>query len=142
VGLTYVEGSATSNDEFSFIGYDSGTRTLSWDASSVTKSGSVSYRATVDAGAAELTQPLRNVATVASDGTDSATADSVVFVPSTPLGETSAPTAPSTDTVGPDPTSTSGTSVQLILMALAGLAFLIVSVTPVSRSNRARNGRR
>jgi uncharacterized repeat protein (TIGR01451 family) len=142
VGLTYVEGSATSNDEFSFIGYDSGTRTLSWDASSVTKSGSVSYLATVDAGAAELAQPLRNVATVASDGTDSATADSVVFVPSTPLGETSAPTAPATDTVGPDPTSTSGTSVQLILMALAGLAFLIVSVTPVSRSYRARNRRR
>ena len=47
-GLTYVTGSATSNSEFTFAGYDSATRTLSWTAAHVTTSGSVTYQATVD----------------------------------------------------------------------------------------------
>jgi uncharacterized repeat protein (TIGR01451 family) len=142
VGLSYVTGSATGNDEFSFVGYDSGTRTLSWHASSVTKSGSVTYKATVDAGAAEFAQPLTNLATVGSDDTASDTAESVVFVPSTPLSETSAPTPPRTDTLGPDTTPTSGSSVLLILLALAGLALAILAVTPLPSSLRARNRRR
>ena len=65
-GLTYVAGSATSSGEFVFAGYDSATRTLSWTATTVTASGNVTYKATVDAGAAAKTQPLRNVATIDS----------------------------------------------------------------------------
>src|SRR6187401_1904514 len=60
-GLTYVTGSATNSGEFTFAGYDSATRTLSWIALHVTTSGSVTYQATVDVGAAALQQPLRNV---------------------------------------------------------------------------------
>ena len=53
-GLAYVVGSATSNEEFSFVGYDPITRTLTWTAEEVTESGSLSYSAVVEEGANEL----------------------------------------------------------------------------------------
>ena len=38
-GLTYLAGTATDNDEFTFESYDSASRTLTWLASNVTKDG-------------------------------------------------------------------------------------------------------
>ena len=49
-GLQYVDGSATNNAEFTFDGYDSTTRTLSWTAAKVTENGSVTYKALVTQG--------------------------------------------------------------------------------------------
>ena len=54
VGLTYVAGSAKGDAQFAFQGYDDATRTLTWTAAKVSESGTVSYQATVDAGAAGL----------------------------------------------------------------------------------------
>ena len=68
VGLTYVTGSATnSRPEFTFVSYTAATRTLLWTAENVTASGTVTYQAKVDIGAAKLAQPLTNVATIDSD---------------------------------------------------------------------------
>jgi uncharacterized repeat protein (TIGR01451 family) len=142
-GLTYVTGSATSNGEVSFDGYNAGTRTLTWSSDEdVTESGSVSYQATVNAGAAGLEQPLRNTATIDSDDTapDSDTSD--VFVPVPPQAETNVPTAPRTDALGSTGSSAPGMSLVLFLLALAGVAFAIVMVTPVPASIRNRNRRR
>src|SRR5206468_1506817 len=127
-GLTYVSGSATNSSEFIFDGYDSGTRTLTWLASKVSASGSVSYKATVDSGAADLAQPLENVATIDSDDTTPDTGTSHVFVSPPVQAETSVPTAPRSDIgSGPDNT-TSGGSMLLILLALAGIALAVVFV--------------
>ena len=92
-GLT-VRGSvsATSNAEFTFVGYDSTTRTLTWTAATVTENGSVTYQALVLKGASELAQPLHNVATIDSDETQPDDATSDVFVPVVPLAETAPPT--------------------------------------------------
>ena len=87
-GLQYVVGSATSNAEFTFAGYDSTTRTLTWTAAKVTENGSVTYKALVIKGASELAQPLNNVATIDSDETQPDDASSDVFVPVIPLAET------------------------------------------------------
>ncbi len=48
-------GSAEAGDnaEFVFDGYDSATRTLRWEATQVTASGSVTYEVTIDEGAAD-----------------------------------------------------------------------------------------
>ncbi len=85
VGLDYVEGSATDNGEFSFTSYDPATRTLRWDASTVTESGSLGYQVTVALGAAELAQPLTNLATIDSDETSPNSDDQAVLVSPTPL---------------------------------------------------------
>src|SRR4029078_3211562 len=45
VGITYVKDSASSDDQFTFQGYDSGTRTLTWTAEGVSKSGTLTYEA-------------------------------------------------------------------------------------------------
>jgi uncharacterized repeat protein (TIGR01451 family) len=140
-GLTYVADSATSNDEFTFDGYDATTRTLTWTAEEVTESGSVSYKATVDEGAADLAQPLTNVATVDSDDTDKDTDDSDVFVSPPPQAETSVPTPPQTDTVGSPNNSASGGSMLLILAALAAIALAVVFIAPTPTSIRKRMNR-
>ncbi|MEO8437920.1 MAG: SpaA isopeptide-forming pilin-related protein [Chloroflexota bacterium] len=141
-GLTYVAGSATSNSTFTFAGYDAGTRTLTWNAESVSSSGSVSYQAKVDTGAAGLQQPLRNLAAIDSDNTEKDTAHSDVFVPVPPLAETSVPTAPRTDVLTSGGTSAPGSNMGLVLLALALLAFAVVFVTPVPASMRSRIRRR
>jgi hypothetical protein len=141
-GLTYVTGSATNSSEFTFAGYDSATRTLSWTALHVTTSGSVTYQATVDVGAAALQQPLRNVATIDSAGTapDSDTSD--VFVAPPPLAETSVPTAPRTDVLDASGSSAPGMNLGLALLIIGGLAFAVLFVTPMPASTRNRIRRR
>jgi uncharacterized repeat protein (TIGR01451 family) len=138
-GIDYVTGSATSNAEFTFNGYDSGTRTLTWLATDVTTSGSVSYKATAAVGAAGLPQPLENTATISSDETGPDSDTSHVFVVVPPLAETSVPnTAPPTDIAGSTDGSASGTSMLLILLALAGFALAVVFVAPTPASVRKR----
>jgi uncharacterized repeat protein (TIGR01451 family) len=141
-GLTYVTGSATNSSEFTFAGYDSATRTLSWTAATVSASGSVTYQATVDEGAAELEQPLENVATIDSDDTEPDTDTSTVFVPVPPLAETSVPTAPRTDVLGSSGTSTPGMNMGLVLAFLAIVTFALAFVTPMPATLRGKIRRR
>lgn len=141
-GLTYVTGSATGSADFTFAGYNAGTRTLTWTASEgVSASGSVTYRATVDDGAADLAQPLRNLATIESAQTDQDNASSEVFVPSVVKGETSVPSAPPTDVVASSVAFGPGISLTLILLALAGLALVISLIAPAPARFRDRTRR-
>ena len=139
-GLTYVSGTASSDATFTFAGYDSATRTLSWTAASVSTSGSVTYQATVDEGAAELDQPLVNVATIDSDDTEPDSDESDVFVPAPVAGETddNVPTAPSTDVLGSSGTSTPGLNLGLVLAFLAIVTLAIAFVTPTPSALRGK----
>jgi hypothetical protein len=140
-GLTYVTGSATdsANGEFVFDGYDSATRTLTWLATEVTENGSVTYEATVDAGAAELVQPLTNTACIDSADTEEDCAESDVFVGEPPLAETAPPnTAPPTDIAGTNDSSAPGGSLLLVLLALAGIGLALVFVAPTPAAIRKR----
>ena len=134
-GVTYVNGSASSNDEFTFDGYDSATRTLSWSADAVTKDGSVTYQAKVDKGASALAQPLENLATIDSSetGPDSDTSD--VFVPAPPKAETAPPTDVQSSLEGQN---APGSSLLLTLVVLAGIVLVIGFVTPVPAAIRRR----
>jgi len=139
VGVTYVSGSASSNAEFTFQSYDSGTRTLTWTATEVTADGSVTYQATVDEGATELAQPLENTASIVSDETEKDSDISDVFVAPPPQAETSVPnTAPPTDTFGSTDSAAPGASMLLILLALAGIALAVMFVAPTPASIRKR----
>ena len=141
-GLTYVGDSATDSAEFIFEAYDPTTRTLTWKAEDVTASGEVTYQATVDEGAAELPQPLVNVATIDSDQTDPDDDTSEVFVPTIPAAETSVPTAPRTDILeAPSGSSGPGSGLLLMLLALGGLVLGVSFVTPVPERVRRRNRR-
>ncbi|HEY8635977.1 MAG TPA: hypothetical protein VIL81_01835, partial [Candidatus Limnocylindrales bacterium] len=140
-GLTYVVGSATSSTEFTFDGYDTATRTLSWSAESVTTNGTLTYQAKVDVGANLLAQPLENVATIKSDQTASDQDSSDVFVPAPPLAETFKPTPPPTDALGPTEPSNPGISLMLLLAVLGVLIAGIAFVTPVPAAVRRRNRR-
>ena len=134
-------GSASSNAEFTFAGYNSTTRTLSWTAANVTASGTLTYQAVVMVGASELSQPLTNVATIASDQTQPDLASSDVFVPTIPAGETSKPTPPPTDALAPTGPSNPGSSMLLVLAVLGILILGIGIVTPVPAAVRRRNQR-
>ncbi len=136
-GVTYVAGSASDSTEFEFISYDSGTRTLTWTADSATTSGSVTYQAKVDAGAAKLAQPLTNVATIDSEETSPVEDTSNVFVAPPPQGET----APPTDVAGTSgDSSVTGGSMLFVLLGLAalGLAVVFAAPTPASIRNKRR----
>ena len=136
-GVTYVSGSATDSTEFEFVSYDSGTRTLTWTADSANTSGSVTYQAKVDAGAAKLAQPLTNVATIKSDQTTPVEDTSNVFVAPPPQGET----APPTDVAGTSgDSSVTGGSMLFVLLGLAalGLAVVFAAPTPASIRNKRR----
>ena len=141
IGLTYVNGSATDNAEFTFDSYNAGTRTLTWKAATVTASGSLSYKAKVDVGASALAQPLENVATIVSDQTGAVKDTSDVFVPVPPLAETFVPTPPPTDTLAPTETSNPGISLMLILAVLGVLVAGVMFVTPVPAAVRRRDRR-
>jgi uncharacterized repeat protein (TIGR01451 family) len=134
-GVTYVNGSASSNDEFTFDGYDSASRTLTWTADSVTKDGTLTYQAKVDEGASALAQPLENLATIDSSetGPDSDTSD--VFVPAPPKAETAPPTDIQTSIEGQN---APGSSLLLTLVVLAGIILVIGFVTPVPAAIRRR----
>jgi uncharacterized repeat protein (TIGR01451 family) len=140
VGLTYVAGSATNSAEFTFVAYNGTTRTLTWTAATVTASGTVTYKAKVDIGAAELEQPLTNVATIDSDQTEPDSDTSDVFVPVPPLAETHVPTAPPTDTIEPTE-GQSGSSLPLVLAVLGVILLAVAFVTPVPATVRRRNRR-
>jgi uncharacterized repeat protein (TIGR01451 family)/fimbrial isopeptide formation D2 family protein len=134
-GITYVTGSATSDAQFTFVGFDSATRTLSWSAASVTTGGTLSYKATIDDGAAGLDQPLVNVATIDSRETDPDTDDSQVFVPEPPLELT----PPPTDTLRSTDQSDPGLALILVVLGLAGLALAVGFSTPLPARARRRD---
>jgi uncharacterized repeat protein (TIGR01451 family) len=138
-GLTYVVGSATSDDQFTFIDFGITTPgALTWKAATVDHSGTLSYKATVDEGAAELPQPLTNVATIRSDQTPPDDDTSDVFVPTVPEAET----APPTDVLAsPEGPSAPGSSLLLVLAVLGGIVLTIGFVTPVPAVVRRRNRR-
>jgi uncharacterized repeat protein (TIGR01451 family) len=143
-GLQYVDGTASSNAEFTFVGYDATSRTLTWTADSVSADGSVTYDALVLTGASELSQPLTNTATIVSDQTEPDSDTSDVFVPTVPAGETSPPkvTQPPTDSLGSTgETGTSGSSMWLVLAVLGILVLGIGFVTPVPEAVRRRKDR-
>ncbi len=141
-GLTYVPDSATDGAQFTFDSYDSATRTLTWDAASVSASGNVTYKATVDVRANVLPQPLENVAAIKSDQTPADSDSSDVFVPAPPLGETFKPTPhstpPPTDTLAPTEPSDPGVSLTLLLAVLGALVAGVMVVTPVPAVVRRR----
>ena len=148
-GVTYVADSASDADssgQFIFAGYDETTRTLTWTAESLdpetATSGTVSYQATVDEGAAELLQPLVNIAAIDSDQTEPDEADSPIFVPTVPLAITNPPTLPPTDTiVTPGGQANPGFTMMLVLLTLAAIVLVVGFVTPVPASVRERNRR-
>jgi Domain of unknown function DUF11 len=136
-GVTYKNGTASSDSQFTFDNYDTTTRTLTWKAAGeVTEDGTLTYDATIDAGAAEFAQPLVNVATIDSDETEPASDTSPVFVPPTPLDLT----PPPTDALAPSATpSNPGFALMLILLSVGAFALAIGFVTPVPEHVRRRD---
>jgi uncharacterized repeat protein (TIGR01451 family) len=145
LGVTYVAGSATSNAQFIFQGYDTATRTLKWTAEQVSEDGSVTYMATIDQGAAEFAQPLHNVATIDSAQTQPDVDDSDVYVPTVVAGATATPriTLPPTDSIATDTPAPSspGFALMLVLLFLATVTLVVGFVTPVPVSVRERRHR-
>jgi uncharacterized repeat protein (TIGR01451 family) len=144
-GLAYVSGSATNNDEYTFQGYNAGTRTLTWTAPNVTKDGSVSYKVTVLTDAFLLDQPLQNTATIDSDQTSpsSDTADVLVQVVE---AATATPkiTLPPTDTIdtGDQAPSNPGFGLMLTLLVLAAVGLAAGFLTPTPGRPRRERVRR
>ena len=145
LGVTYVFGSATNDPQFTFSGYTAATRTLTWTAPNVDESGSLSYRAKVDLGAAELIQPLVNVAVIDSDQTAPDDDDSEVFVPAPVAGATATPriTLPPTDVLNtvPQAPTNPGFALMIALLAIAAVVLTVGFVTPVPASVRERTRR-
>jgi uncharacterized repeat protein (TIGR01451 family)/fimbrial isopeptide formation D2 family protein len=136
VGVTYVDGTASSDAQFTFVDYDNATRTLTWTAAAVSVDGTLTYDATIDVGAADLQQPLINVATIDSAETDPADDQSAVFVQPVPLELT----PPPTDGLAPSATaSNTGFALMLVLVAIAGIALAIGFVTPIPERARRRD---
>jgi uncharacterized repeat protein (TIGR01451 family) len=147
VGVTYVAGSATpsENDEFVFAGYDSGTRTLTWTAVQVSENDSVSYKVTVDAGAAGIPQPLKNNACIVATGAAQVCDISELFVAAAVAAETdnpAVPTAPRTDVLDANGSATPGISLGIALLIIGLLAFAVLFVTPMPASSKNRIRRR
>ena len=141
-GLTYVSGSASSDAQFTFIDFNVTTPgALTWKAATVSANGSLTYKVTVDADAADEDQPLVNTATIDSDETAAGSDTSDVFVAPPVQAETSVPTAPRSDIVSGPETTTSGSSMLLILLALAGIALAVVFVAPTPAAIRKRKDR-
>ena len=138
-GLTYVSGSASSDAQFTFIDFNVTTPgALTWKAATVSANGSLTYKVTVDADAADEDQPLTNTATIDSDETAPSSDKSDVFVPAPVAAETSVPTAPRSHIVSGSENTTSGSSMLLILLALAGIALAVVFVAPTPAAIRKR----
>ena len=143
VGLTYVDGSATGNAEFSFVDYDDATRTLTWHANLVSADGTVTYQVTVDEDSFDLPQPLVNVAAIDSDETPEDNAEDDVLVQEV-LEETSPPTLPPTDSIdsGDQAPSSPGFGLMLALLALAGFGLVAGYLTPTPGRARRQEVRR
>ena len=107
----------------------------------MTKSGTVTYKATVNEGASKFEQPLTNYVELnvdtelAGHGGDSA----VYVVASQVKGETSQPTAPPTDTAGSVDMTVPPNTMQLVLVMLAGIALFLVVVSPSGSTRRPKN---
>ena len=143
-GLEYVAGSATGNAQFTFTSYNSATRTLTWNAPTVSVDGSVTYRVVVAAGAAALPQPLVNTAVIDSAETapDDDTDRVLIEVP--PLAATATPriTLPPTSTIdGSEQPATPGNSLMLVLLALGAFVLAVGFITPVPARVRRRDRR-
>ena len=143
-GLTFL--SATGNDEFGPGGYEGieDVAGLVWGADTVTKSGSLTYMARVDEGAADLKQPLTNYAAVYPYSFEDDTLDSaecVVYVLPGVRGETSVPAAPQTDTVGTVESSVAASGIQPIVLVMAGVTLAIAFFAPTPASGRRRGHR-
>ena len=121
--------------------YNATTRTLTWTAATVTASGTVTYKAKVDKGAAALDQPLTNVATIDSAQTAPSSDTSDVFVPVPPLAETHVPTAPPTDTVAPDRRASRAPASRSSWRSSGVILLAVAFVTPVPAPVRRRNRR-
>ena len=145
LGVTYVFGSATNDPQFTFTGYTAATRTLTWTAPNVDESGSLSYKAKVDLGAAELIQPLVNVVVIDSDQTAPDDDESEVFVPAPVAGATATPriTLPPTDVLNtvPQAPTNPGFALMIALLAIAAVVLTVGFVTPVPASVRERTRR-
>ena len=104
---SYVDGSATNNDEFVFEGLRTvdGEPQPTWVADGVTKSGSVTFRVKIEKCAAQWAgegdEPLWALAYVdLALGWGWLYGESSVYVARPRAPETSRPTAPPTDTAG------------------------------------------
>ena len=94
-GVTYVNGSASSDAQFTFIDFNVTTPgALTWKAATVSANGTLTYKVTIDEDAADLEQPLVNTATIDSDETEPGSSTSRVFAAPPVQAETSVPTAP------------------------------------------------
>ncbi len=144
-GLAYVPASATNNDEFTFVNYDAGTRTLTWTAPTVTKDGSVSYEVVVLDGSFNLPQPLVNTATIDSNETPKDDDTENVLV-QTVLAETATPviTLPPTDTIdsGDQAPSNPGFGLMLALLVIAGIGLVMGYLTPTPGRTQREEVRR
>ncbi len=145
LGYTYVANSATASTpggEFTFVSFTAATRTLRWTAATVTQDGSVTYQVTVAVGAAELPQPLVNVAVIDSNETNPDDDDQPVLVQEPPAPATATPriTPPPTDLAQQAP-SNPGFGLMLALLGLAGFVLAIGYMTPVPAQARRRNRR-
>jgi uncharacterized repeat protein (TIGR01451 family) len=146
-GLQYITGSAAGDAHFTFISYDTVTRTLRWESATLldpaqdetnSVDGFVTYDVKVLSTAPGFPQPLVNTATIGSDQTppDSATASVAVLPPVLPL------TPPPTTTLTPqNGASNPGFALMLILLAVAGLTLGIGFITPVPARARRRDRR-
>ncbi len=141
-GLTYTAGTATNSDEFTFGGYDAGTRTLTWIAATVTKDGSVAYAVTAAVGSADLDQPLTNVATITSDQTAPASNSASISVGKVE-DITSPPsiTPPPTSTLDQGPASQTGNGLLVLLVAITGFMLVAGVLIPTPERARRRNRR-
>ena len=114
-----------------------------WNWSTLSASGTVSYKVVVLTGADALAQPLTNVASVVSDQTAPASAAREVAVAGQVLAATSTPrvTPPPTDTSSVPEGSGTGNNLMLVLLALAGFGLFLGFVTPKPARARRRNRR-
>jgi uncharacterized repeat protein (TIGR01451 family) len=136
-GLQYVKGSATGDGAFAFTSSDASSGRLSWTATTLTTSGSVSYSAFVVEGASTLSQPIENVAAIVSDGTDPTDDFSDIFVPAAVAGETSGPrTPPPTDALGSETPAASGSAIGPFLVLLTVLVAGICVATSMPGARR------
>ncbi len=124
--------------------YNAATRTIHWSLGTLTTGGTLTYEIKVIAGADELSQPFKNIATIDSDETNPSSDYANAAVEPTPLAATATPrvTLPPTDTLGTGPDhGATGNGMLMVLLVLAGLATLLGFLTPAPSRVR-RRGRR
>lgn len=140
----YGAPTAISNDGTGGPGtWDATARTITWKWSTLSASGTVSYKVVVLTGADALAQPLTNVAAIVSDQTAPASASREVAIPGAVEAATATPrvTPPPTDAIYVPEGSGTGNNLLLVLLALAGFGLFLGFVTPKPARARQRNRR-